>query len=209
MNKTLFLIPAFLLGCSTIQSNHAVTTSSIEPMQRIKVAAQRKQDAKDRQLVMNKKNNLNKNLLKNVGAVPQKGGKLSFNMGKPVANMTEMQMYSEITDRYESHDQLGFNKVSQLFFKKYKNSHKVDDVLYMKGLLELGDKNYGVALVQFNKIIREHPNSHKVSAALFAKGMTYRKMNLIKEARVSLTKVTTDFSGSPESTRAQAELKTL
>jgi TolA-binding protein len=146
-------------------------------------------------------------------AVPQKHGKIEMSSpaaGNAVyAKMPEGQLFAEIVDRYEARDQWGFEARAKAFMSKFTNSDRRDEVVYFKGLMELGEKNYGLALTQFNRILRDHPNGKKAPSAMFAKGVTYKRMNLLHESKQALADVTRFFPGSPEAMRAKVELKIL
>ena len=123
--------------------------------------------------------------------------------------MSDGQLFAEIIDRYQAHDLWGFELRARAYLGKFSHGDRRDEIYYMKGLMELGEKNYGEALAQFNRVLRDHPNGKKAPAALFAKGVTFKKMNLIREAKLALTEVQNRFPGSPESMRASAELKVI
>jgi TolA-binding protein len=67
--------------------------------------------------------------------------------------------------------------------------------------------NFPEAIRYFARIEKEYPNSDKAASARFAKAMTYKKMNLPQFAKRSLAEVRAKYPGSPESFRADAELK--
>jgi TolA-binding protein len=199
--------------------------------QQIKARQERDQDQKDRQMVLqshiqNAQNAQNANsptqrpaqtmdmrsLAASTRVLPQKAGKIETTPGKvlDLANkMPEGQLYAEILDRYEAHDLIGLESRSKVFLGKFTNSERRDDVMYMQGLMELGERNYGVALTQFNKILRDHPEGRKAPSALFAKGITFERMNLKREAKQALAKVIDLFPGSPEALRASTEVKMI
>jgi TolA-binding protein len=76
-------------------------------------------------------------------------------------------------------------------------------------LLQLANKNYGGALVQFNRVLNQYGNSNKASAAQFAKAVTLKRMNLNTQAISAFRTVQKQYPGSQEALRAQNELKIL
>jgi TolA-binding protein len=96
-----------------------------------------------------------------------------------------------------------------MFERKFSKSPLMEDALYLEGLMAVSEKNYGVALQSFNRILREHGHGHKASSALFARGVVLKKMNLPGRAKQSWILVQKKYPGSPESARADVELKLL
>lgn len=123
--------------------------------------------------------------------------------------ISDRELYSELVSTYDRNDLFGFHSRLQMFQSRFAHSPLMEDALYLGGLMSVSEKNYGVALKNFNRILKEHPHGHKVAAALFAKGATLKKMNLPQQARQSWAQVERRFPGSPESLRAGAELKIL
>jgi len=123
--------------------------------------------------------------------------------------ISDRELYSELLATYDRNDVFGFHSRLQMFQSRFAQSPLMEDALYLGGLMSISEKNYGVALKNFNRILKEHPHGHKAAAALFAKGATLKKMNLPAQARQSWVQVQKGFPGSPESLRADAEIKIL
>ncbi len=222
---------AFMLGCSTPQQSRSsrLTADGVGPSDQralqIKAQQERDQDRRDRQLVSRAKKQparADQSVSMDSFSLPpkvrpQKSTSLEVTPGKILAGSTdslankmpEGQLFAEIVDRYEARDLWGFESRAKVFLGKFANSDRRDEVMYMKGLMELGERNYGVALAQFNKILRDHPNGRKAPSALFAKGVTFERMNLKREAKQALAKVVNLFPGSPEAGRATTEMKMI
>ncbi len=83
------------------------------------------------------------------------------------------------------------------------------ELMYHKGLARLEALDYGGALTQFTKVLKNDPRGKYSSHALFAKAMTYKKMNLRREAKSVLTEVLQRFPKTTESARAKAELSLM
>lgn len=220
--KTLIIIASLVfIGCASPKHKSARSSnrSSSEGVDlkkanqhavELRFRDEKEQDKKDRARVASRKGMFGPM----ISAVPQKGGKIEMGAPSSILNNTykdrsEAQLVAEIKDRYQSGDRIGFQQRAQAFLSRYSSSDSRDEVLYLKGMAELMDKNYGVSLVQFNTILRDHPNGRKAASAMFAKGILFRRMNLEKESRETLGKVLAQFPGSPESVRAKMELKVV
>ncbi len=125
---------------------------------------------------------------------------------KPIS---EEDLYSQIIERYRRNDILGLHTRARLFHKKFPRSVHADNVLYLCGLNELQNREFGPSIKFFNRILKEYPRSSKVVSAKFAKAMAYKKMNLPGISSGLLKEVAKSYKGSPESLRAAQELKML
>ncbi|HWU42626.1 MAG TPA: hypothetical protein VN132_04275, partial [Bdellovibrio sp.] len=79
----------------------------------------------------------------------------------------------------------------------------------LAGRLAVDHGNYPEAIRYFSRVEKEYPRSDKITAAKFAKAMTYKKINLGEFAKQALLEVRSQYPGSPESFRADAELKMI
>jgi TolA-binding protein len=128
-------------------------------------------------------------------------------LGEENKNLSEPELYSLILKEYRTRNEIGLKAHVSTFVKKYPKSPSADNALYLNGLLAVENHNYGEALINFNRVIKQYPNGEKVVAAMFAKAMTFKKMNLGSESKRMLEMVNQKYPGSPESFRASAELK--
>lgn len=136
--------------------------------------------------------------------------KLFFELaGEKVETITELKAYQKAVDYYKQGDEAALNAYSNLLVKKFPKSIYCDNAIYLKGMLAFTQKNYGVSLNSFQMILNNYPQSNKAVSALFAKGVVFKKMNLEKEAVRVLAQVINKYPGSPESERAQVELKMI
>lgn len=225
MKKTTLLISLILIGCSTppqlaksqnISQGTLTRVTADERAQLVKMRQERDQDSRDRKLVMAKKEQgglTSSPSSIDSAAAFKPGALLSMKPGSAIAanfeKMPEGPLFAEIRDRYQAHDLWGFELRAKAYLGKYTNSDRRDEIIYMKGLLGIEEKDYGSALIQFNRILRDHPNGKKAPSAMFAKGVLYKKMNLTRESKLALTEVLHRYPGSPESIRAKVELKVI
>lgn len=129
--------------------------------------------------------------------------------GQETKKISDTLLYSEIASAYQKGNQWAFRNHAQNFMKQFPKSSYVDSVLYLAGLLAVDNKNFPEAIRYFSQVEKEYPFSDKVTAATFAKAMTFKKLNLEEFARRLLKDIRTKYPGSPESFRAEAELKMI
>lgn len=129
--------------------------------------------------------------------------------GEKYENLNSQQIYEKIIEKYRSNDFKALETYTSLLLTKYPKSHFADNALYLEGMLAFSIKSYAKSLECFQKIISMYPNGNKAVSALFAKGILYKKMNLKSESENVLTNIKTKYPGSPESLRADAEIKIL
>jgi TolA-binding protein len=182
------------------------STALVDLEHRHKMLEEKMQDQKDQEKLRQRKADIQGLHLK---SYPQeKKMRLEIESAK-TSRLSDSELYSELVARFERNDEIGVQSRFQMMMSKYSQSPLADDSLYLAGLQQVGLKNYGLALVYFNRISKEYPYGNKVVAALFAKGAVYRKMNLPALAKGVFKSVTKKYPGSPESFRAQSELRLL
>jgi TolA-binding protein len=129
--------------------------------------------------------------------------------GKDYKKIKEEDLYAEVITAYKSGNDIALKARSQTFLKRFPQSQFADNVIYLSGLLALQNHGYPEALRQFQKVIKFYPNSNKAVSAQFSKAITYKRLNLDAEAKRVFKEVMVKYPGSPESFRAEAELKLL
>ena len=134
---------------------------------------------------------------------------LSELTGKSMAKEDDKSLYAEVVGAYQENNDFLFKNNMQAFMKRFKESVYADNVLYLAGMHAVNHSNYPEAIRYFSRVEMEYPHGDKVTSAKFAKAMTYKKMNLPEFARHRLLEIRDRYPGSPESFRADAELKLL
>lgn len=124
-------------------------------------------------------------------------------------DQSDMAIYSDIVSSYQANDAMKLRYHLQSMMKKYPQSSYADNALYLAGRLSMENKNYPQALAHFKTITEKYPRSNRFVTAQFAKAMAYKKMNLSKQAREVFADIKNKYPGSPESLRAQNELKLI
>jgi TolA-binding protein len=119
----------------------------------------------------------------------------------------EKLVYARIQDSYRKGDIEEVSKQRKLLEKNYPQSIHLDNAYYLLGALEFSQDHLGEALREFDAVVNRFTQSNKRPAALFAMGMTYKKLNLPKQALAVFQRVINIYPGSVESQRAWMELR--
>jgi TolA-binding protein len=215
MKIVILLLCVFSFGCATSrhQKTSALKSPSAKDQKRQSTSlgkakgpiTEAQQHKRDRELVLQRKAEIEK--LRPLQAVPS-----SRSQGKENASLeslSETLLFSELLARYERNDELGFKRHLDVFLKKYPQSARADEALYMAGLSSVGVKNYGLALKYFNQVIQKYPYGSKASMALFAKASVLKKMDFAPVSKSVYEQVITRYPGSPEAMRAKQELEVI
>lgn len=129
--------------------------------------------------------------------------------GKDVSKESDTTLYAEMVGAYQRDDEIGFKSRLQSLLSRFPQSPYADNALFLAGRMAVDHGNYAEAIRFFGRIEKDYPRSNRVVAAKFAKAMTYKKMNLPEFSRRNLAEVRSRYPGSPESFRADAELKMI
>jgi TolA-binding protein len=129
--------------------------------------------------------------------------------GKDISKESDTALYAEMVSAYQHEDEIGFKSRLQNMITRFPKSAYADNALYLAGRMAVDHNRYPEAIRYFARVEKEYPHGDKVIAARFAKAMTYKKMNLPEFAKKSLADVRTRYPGSPESFRADAELRMM
>lgn len=127
--------------------------------------------------------------------------------GKDITKENDITLYAEMVGAYQRDDEIAFKSRLQSMMARFPHSPYADNALFLAGRMAVDHNNYAEAIKHFARIEKEYSHSNKVIAAKFAKAMTYRRMNLPEFAKKALQEVRVKYPGSPESFRADAELK--
>lgn len=129
--------------------------------------------------------------------------------GKDLSKESDITLYAEMVSAYDGNDEIAFKSRLQSLMTRFPQSPYADNALFLAGRMAVDRGNYAEAVKYFSRVEKEYPRSNKVVSAKFAKAMTYKKMNLPEFSRKALLEVRSKYPGSPESFRADAELKVL
>lgn len=129
--------------------------------------------------------------------------------GRDLSKESDITLYAEIVSAYDGNDEIAFKSRLQSLVTRFPQSPYADNALFLAGRMALDRGNYAEAVKYFSRVEKEYPHSNKVVSAKFAKAMTYKKMSLPEFSRKTLQEVRAKYPGSPESFRADTELKIL
>ncbi|WP_347358317.1 tetratricopeptide repeat protein [Bdellovibrio sp.] len=129
--------------------------------------------------------------------------------GKDLSKESDITLYAEMVSAYDGNDEIALKSRLQSLLGRFPQSAYADNALFLAGRMAVDNSNYAQAIKYFSQIEKQYPRSNKVAAAKYAKAMTYKKMNLPEFSRKALAEVRSKYPGSPESFRADAELKVL
>lgn len=129
--------------------------------------------------------------------------------GQDEKKTNDVELYAEIVAAYQNQDEIGLKSRLQKFMAKHPHSSFADNVLYLAGRNALDNRNYPEALKYFNRVVVDYPNSNRVVSSQFAKAMAYKKMSLNVQAKKVLNEIMSKYPGSPESFRADSEIRLL
>lgn len=207
--RTLFIILLFVVaGCAHAPKSKlskSVTNSPVRaPSEKFSTTQSRrdlqdlKQTQKDRMAILNAKSRMNPESMPEIGAQARvvSSGKVGID-------------YEELLASYERNDNKAFAPLYKKFLSQWGRSDYADDAVYLKGMMELSQKNYGSALMAFNRVLKEYPNGNRAEASQFAKAATLKRMNLKPLAVGAYKDLTEKYPGSPEALRARDEVKLL
>lgn len=188
-NKTLFLF-FMLTACAGVPAKHRSTVgeNKASSVKQKNEAA----DSVDRDLAM----------------VLQKKAQLDI-QNPSLSAMSEVELLKSLSEARDRQDVVGFNKRYDVFMQRFPTGALAGDAVYLAGLLELSQKNYGKALKYFSMVQKLYPYNHRASSSLYFKAVTLKKMNLATQAASAYSLVVRKYPGSPEALRAQNELKYL
>jgi TolA-binding protein len=129
--------------------------------------------------------------------------------GKDINKMNDDQLYTEVLAQYQRGDTAAMKRAMGILLHKYKASPHADNALFIVGYNALEKNQFAEGLHYFQQLLRDYPTSNKAVSAEFAKGIAYRNMKLTNLAQKTFFKVRKKYPGSPESFRAENELKLL
>ncbi len=95
------------------------------------------------------------------------------------------------------------------FVKTYPQGRFVDNAQYWLGEANYVQRNFAVALSEFDKVVKNHPASPKRADALLKMGYTFQELGQNDNARMSLNKVVTNYPNTTAARLAQKRLQDL
>lgn len=127
--------------------------------------------------------------------------------GKDLSRESDISLYAEMVSSYQRDNEITFKSCLQNLLKRFPQSPYADNALLLAGRMAVNHANYAEAIRYFSQIEKNYSHSNRLVSAKYAKAMTYKRMNLPEFATPILKEVRARYPGSPESFRADAELK--
>jgi len=95
------------------------------------------------------------------------------------------------------------------FVKTYPQGRFVGNAQYWLGEANYVQRNFAVALSEFDKVVKNHPASPKRADALLKMGYTFQELGQNDNARMSLNNVVMNYPGTTAARLAQKRLQEL
>jgi len=95
------------------------------------------------------------------------------------------------------------------FVHSYPQGRFVDNAQYWLGEANYVQRNFAVALSEFDKVVKNHPTSPKRADALLKMGYTFQELGQNDNARMSLNKVVMNYPNTTAARLAQKRLQDL
>ncbi len=95
------------------------------------------------------------------------------------------------------------------FLKHYPKNELADNAQYWVAEIYYAEGDYGKAILEFNKVLKNYSGGDKVAASLLKLGYSFENRGDIKEAKIILEKVIADHPKSKEAGHAKARLKKI
>jgi len=95
------------------------------------------------------------------------------------------------------------------FLAKFPKHKLADHAQYWLGEIYYAKGDWGKAIIEFDKVIKNYPDGDKVPAATLKEGFSFEKLGSAKEARVLLEQVIEKYPKSNEAEIAKKRIKGL
>lgn len=95
------------------------------------------------------------------------------------------------------------------FVQNYPRGHFADNAQYWLGEANYVQRNFQVALSEFERVVKEHPASPKRADALLKMGYTYQELGQYDKARMSLNDVVMNYPNTTAASLAKKRLQDL
>ena len=129
--------------------------------------------------------------------------------GQDISKESDATLYAEMVGASRNSDEIGFKSRLQALLSHYPQSTYADSALFLAGRMAIDHGNYAEAIRYFARIEKEYPHGKRAVSAHFDKAMVYKKINLPEIAKQILKDVRAKYPGSPESFRADNEIKLI
>ncbi|MBC86486.1 MAG: hypothetical protein CL677_04840 [Bdellovibrionaceae bacterium] len=217
------LVVSGLLGCSTLSPDTREKDRELEKLQK------RLTQANDKIEHLEEKNGVLQGLLgvsdappivraPSMAVVPSYSATRSTSLSQgqeqqvfsaDVPRNNEKRAFQFILTAYKQKDRPKVFAGITALKKDFPNSVHLDNAYYLFARLNLEAGNYGEALRNFDRVIKDFPIGNKRPSSIYGKAQTYIKMNLPKMAKQAFTQLMNEYPDSLEAKRAEVEIRLI
>ncbi|MEK7772767.1 MAG: tol-pal system protein YbgF [Deltaproteobacteria bacterium] len=129
--------------------------------------------------------------------------------GKKEARTDPDALYARGYSEIESRDFPAAMETFKGFLAEYPAHKYAGNAQYWIAEIYYARGEWDRAILEFDKVIKNHPGSEKAAAALLKQGLSFENLGSKKEARVLLESVMERFPKSPEAALAKKRLRGL
>ncbi len=127
----------------------------------------------------------------------------------PPTPHTEDGLYNAARDLYTSGQYDASQQMLEQFLSKYPQSRNADSAQFWIGECYFKKKDYGKAILEYQKVVEKYAKGNKVPDALLKQGMSFKALGDKTSAKILFKKVTEQYARSPQADVAQRELEKL
>ncbi len=126
---------------------------------------------------------------------------------EPKAEKTAEELYQEALELIRNQNQFADGrKLLETFVARYPKHDLHINALYWTGEALYGEKNYELAILQFQDVISKYPRHPKAAAAMLKQALAFNALGDGQNARTTMQKLIEDY---PDSSQVEAAKKYL
>jgi tol-pal system protein YbgF len=120
--------------------------------------------------------------------------------------LSAADLYRSALDKFTQENYQGAILEFEEFVANHSSHDLADNAQYWIGECYYAEKNFELAVVEFDKVERHFNGGNKISAALLKKGLALRELGKNAEAAATLERVVSQFPQSDEAAMAERKL---
>ncbi len=149
-------------------------------------------------------------VLRQLAGIPEPAIKQVNREGKnELKAYSEKFLYDQVVNSYKSKDLTQMERSVKVFLEEYPHSKKLDNAVYLHGLLNYKVGRFAESLTIFDQVLEKYPKGNKVPAAYLGKALAYKSLNLADQSKFFFDTVIQKYPNSPESIRAKREVSAV
>lgn len=122
---------------------------------------------------------------------------------------TPESIYKQAYDVYKSGETARSRDLFTKFVERFPDNSLAANARYWIGETYYQEKNYEQAVLEFQRVIKEHPGKEKVPAAMLKQGLAFRELGDTKSARFVIKELLDKFPQAEEVPAAKEALQKL